>query len=69
MRAKRAHRGLAVGLLVLAACGGSSAPEARPAGDVDPAAFTGSASTVTGDDVELAAFADRDLVVWFWAPW
>jgi hypothetical protein len=63
------RRWLVVALLGVSACGGSSAPEARPAGDIDPAAFTGSASTVTGDEVELAAFADRDLVVWFWAPW
>ena len=63
------RRRLIAAVLALAACGGSSAPEARPGGDVDPAAFTGSASTVTGDDVDLAAYADRDLVVWFWAPW
>ena len=55
---------------VLAGCGGGSgAPEARPASDLDPVAFTRSAETVTGEQVELADYAEADLVVWFWAPW
>ena len=61
-------RRLALALALLAACG-SEAPEARPAGDADLAAFTRTAETITGDRIELAGYADRDLVVWFWAPW
>ena len=62
---------LLVAAAVLVGCGdGSDPPEARPAGnDVELAAFGRTAETVTGEQVELAAYADRDLVVWFWAPW
>jgi hypothetical protein len=31
--------------------------------------FTGTATTLDGEEVDLADFAARDLVVWFWAPW
>jgi hypothetical protein len=31
--------------------------------------FTGTATTLDGEEVDLADFAERDLVVWFWAPW
>lgn len=36
---------------------------------LDASILTGDATTVSGDTVDLAAFADQDLVVWFWAPW
>ena len=68
----RARAALALAVAVLVGCGdGSDPPTAVPAGDggADLAAFDRTAETVTGDRVELAAYADRDLVVWFWAPW
>jgi hypothetical protein len=66
----RRRQPLAALLLVgaLAGCG-SSAPTAEAAGELDRAAFAGSGSSIDGDDVALSAFADRDLVVWFWSPW
>ena len=64
------RRLLVLGVLAhVAGCGGSDAPEARTVGDLDPIVFTRTADTVTGDRIELADYADRDLVVWFWAPW
>ena len=55
-------------LSVAAACGG---PDAEPVateavgGDV----FSGTIEGVDGTDIELAAFAETDAIVWFWAPW
>ena len=60
---------LAAAALLVGCGGGSAPPEASPAAGVDLAAFERTAETVTGDQVDLAAYADRDLVVWFWAPW
>lgn len=56
------------------ACGGSdreeTATEAASAGPVlDASVLTGEATTISGETVDLASFADQDLVVWFWAPW
>ena len=62
------RRLLLAAVALLAACG-DDAPAARPAGPVDLVAFTRTAETITGDRIELAGYADRDLVVWFWAPW
>ena len=57
---------LALGLL--AGCGGGSEP--REAGPLATDAFDGEAPRVDGSGtVELSAFADQDLVVWFWSPW
>jgi hypothetical protein len=64
------RRSLLVAAALLAAgCGGSGAPDVERADALDPAALTGTVSTVDGDDLDLAAFAGRDLVVWFWSPW
>lgn len=43
----------------------------EPFGDqmLDPATFAGQATSVDGETVELSALADKDLVLWFWAPW
>ena len=65
----RAVAALAAAVLLVGCGGGSDPPEAAPASDLDPGVFEQTAQTVTGEQVELAAFADRDLVVWFWAPW
>ncbi len=55
------------------ACGGSDQDDttaAASAGPVlDASVLTGEATTISGETVDLAAFADQDLVVWFWAPW
>jgi len=64
----RARVVLAVAMLAGAGCGSDPSAEPDPAG-LDPAIFDQTVSAVSGDDVDLAAFADRDLVVWFWAPW
>jgi len=67
----RARVVLALAAVLAGACGGSDddGPSAAPAADLDPAALTATATSVDGDQVDLAGYADRDLVVWFWAPW
>lgn len=50
------------------ACGGSDA-EPVATDDVGVDVFSGTAPGVLGTDVDLAAFAETDAVVWFWAPW
>lgn len=80
-RARRAAR-LAAPLLALAAlaaaCGGSDdggTEAATPAADggggpvLDAAVLTGEATTLDGASFDLGGLADKDLVVWFWAPW
>ena len=71
----RALVGLVVALaLIAAACGGSDADvESAAAGGssevLDAAVLSGQATTVAGDSFDLGTLADKDLVVWFWAPW
>jgi hypothetical protein len=36
---------------------------------LDASVLAGTATTVGGESFDLAALADSDLVVWFWAPW
>ena len=57
---------LLIGLV--AGCGGDAA-EPQATGPLDADAFTGEAEAIGGGTVELSAFADQDLVVWFWSPW
>lgn len=54
-------------LVTAAACGGGSEP--RAAGPLDEDAFAGEVAAVEGGTIDLSAFADQDLVVWFWSPW
>ena len=82
---KRPRRGLvaataAVGLLA-ASCGaaeeatdaatdsgsGEQASQNQPT--FDATIFSGEALTVSGDSFDLGSLADKDLVLWFWAPW
>lgn len=60
-------------MLVLAGCSGSdedSVAASSGGGDVlSPATFEGEAMSVSGETVDLATLADRDLILWFWAPW
>lgn len=60
-------------ILVLAGCSGSddvSVTASPGGGDVlSPATFEGEAMSVSGETVDLATLADRDLILWFWAPW
>lgn len=59
-------------LAVATACGAERTETAADGGTgnvLDPSVLTGEATTIAGDTVDLAAFADQDLVVWFWAPW
>jgi hypothetical protein len=53
---------------VLTGCGGGDA-EPQASGPLDEDAFSGEAAAIGGGRVELSAFADQDLVVWFWSPW
>jgi hypothetical protein len=49
---------------------GAGASAAEPASDVLAAAtFDGEATTVSGEVFDLAGLANKDLVIWFWAPW
>ena len=60
---------LVLSALLLGACGdGGTASEAE-GGGFDPSALDRVVTTVSGDDLDLAGYADRDLVLWFWAPW
>jgi hypothetical protein len=52
-------------LLLVVACGDDEGSSESGAA-ID---FSGEASTVDGGQVDLGDHADRDLVVWFWAPW
>ena len=52
----------------LTGCGGGNA-EPQASGPLDEDAFSGEAEAIGGGSVELSAFADQDLVVWFWSPW
>ena len=54
--------------LVVAACGGGEA-DVEQADDLPEDPFDVVAPSVTGDDVDLAAYAGRDVVLWFWSPW
>ncbi len=73
---------VAAGLsLFAAACGGSdvvddaaaqpdAAVAAADSGTVlDASVLSGQATTATGESFDLGGLADKDLVVWFWAPW
>jgi hypothetical protein len=56
-------------LAVMAIVGCGAADEDATESTVGPEMFTGTATTLDGEEVDLADFAARDLVVWFWAPW
>lgn len=59
---------LAVGLVLVAGCGSDEEPAAT--GDVLAAeVFDAEATTIDGEPFDLGELADRDLVLWFWAPW
>ncbi len=69
---------IAVGLSLFgAACGGTDATDdaagqagAAQSGTVlDASVLQGQATTATGESFDLGGLADKDLVVWFWAPW
>jgi hypothetical protein len=65
--------------LLAAACGTSDDEQTADAGSGEQAAqdgpqfdatvFSGEALTVSGDAFDLGSLADKDLVLWFWAPW
>lgn len=48
-----------------------SAPaEVEPSGDfLSGETFVGQATSIDGQSVDLAGLADKDLILWFWAPW
>ena len=56
--------------LAAAACGSADSELAAADGTtLDPSVLTGEATTHTGETFDLSTVADKDLVVWFWAPW
>lgn len=62
--------------LTAAACGGTDADtEVAASGGfegesmLDASVLNGTVSDVNGAEVDLGTLADKDLVVWFWAPW
>ncbi len=65
--------------LLAAACGGSDATESADGSATESAAqngprldaslFSGEAQTISGETFDLGSLADKDLVLWFWAPW
>lgn len=59
--------------VVAAACGSDEpATAAEASGDTDvlgAETFDGEAMSIGGETIELAGLADKDLVLWFWAPW
>lgn len=49
---------------------GSGAETAAPTGPrLDASLFSGEAQTIGGESFDLGSLADKDLVLWFWAPW
>jgi hypothetical protein len=63
------RRGLLLLACALSACGGGDDVAVAPAGDLAADAFSVVVPSVGGDDVDLAGYAGRDLVLWFWSPW
>lgn len=51
----------------LLGCG--TADDTRAAPPIGDDAFDVVAPTIDGDEADLRRYAERDLVVWFWAPW
>ena len=66
MRRVLAALGVVLVGVTAGACGRDGGSPTTVALD-DP--FAGTAMTVEGGQVDLGAFDDKDLVVWFWAPW
>ena len=55
---------------MLGACGADgeeSQSQSQSASDATPISFT--APAVGGGEVDVADYAGRDLVLWFWSPW
>ncbi len=63
--------------LVAAACGGADEDVVVSAADgasesanvIDASVLTGTATAINGETFDLGTLVDKDLVVWFWAPW
>ena len=66
MRRVLAALGVVLVGVTAVACGSDAGDPTTVALD-DP--FTGTVMTVDGGQVDLGTFEDKDLVVWFWAPW
>ena len=51
----------------------SQAPSDQTSSDrgpmLGPEVFQGQATTSDGQSFDLATLANKDLVIWFWAPW
>ncbi|MEM7337521.1 MAG: hypothetical protein AAF467_02670 [Actinomycetota bacterium] len=56
--------------LVAAACGSGDEQAGTGAlNEISASTFDAQATTVSGEPFDLGELADRDLVLWFWAPW
>jgi hypothetical protein len=66
VRRRRIAAGV-MAVLAIAGCGGGD--EEETSSTVGPDTFEGTATTLDGEQVDLATLAGEDLVVWFWAPW
>ncbi len=80
---KRAAAAVLAGAIAITACGSDggedssteSAVEATADSDADSDApvenslLSGTVSTVTGSQVDLAGFEGKDVLLWVWAPW
>jgi hypothetical protein len=62
--------------LTAAGCGAEDSPAAQSSaqsGNGGPvlasSVLQGEARTIDGGSFELASLQNKDLVVWFWAPW
>ncbi len=56
--------------LVAAGCGGSDDTTDGGSGEtLEASVLSGEAMTVDGETFDLGSLAEKDLVVWFWAPW
>ncbi len=68
--------------LTAAACGSSESADTAAGSDaaggaadapdgpvLDASVFSGEATTIEGASFDLGPLANKDLVVWFWAPW
>ena len=72
---------MAVVVGAMAGCGAADPPAATPApsataapgtetaASVVPAAIDFAAPAVGGGEIDLRAYAGRDLALWFWAPY
>ena len=69
-RTQRVVAAAFAGALLLAACGDGSESASESASSADPAAAVAfTAPSLSGAEIDGAAYADQATLFWFWAPW